>query len=172
MRSVEGGTTRLACAANVTRPTWYCRGTRSAKRSAASCAARSRYGATSEAPIDPEVSIASMIVACSRGTSVVVFGRARPTVSAANASSARTGAKKRRQLGALPSETRRSMSGWATPGRVRLRRDHHTAADVLGMRKSRASAHGQKKLTRRPWDGAARKRHGRAVSTSRHPERQ
>ncbi len=73
-RSVVGETSRLAWPEKLTRPTWYWRGTSSAKVSAASCAARSRYGLTSVAAMEPETSTTSMIVARSRGLVAVGLG--------------------------------------------------------------------------------------------------
>ena len=85
-RSVVGETSDAALPLKLTKPTLYWRGTRSANVSAASWAALSRYGETSSADMEPDVSIASMIVACSLGIDRETSGRASANRKPVNAS--------------------------------------------------------------------------------------
>ena len=66
---------------------------------AACLALASRNGATSIASIEPDTSIARMIVASSRGTATIAEGRARPMTSAAIAARYSAGGTWRRQAG-------------------------------------------------------------------------
>jgi hypothetical protein len=70
-RSSVGATPTAARVANETTPTWNFSGTSSRNVFAAVLAASSRVGSTSFAFIDRETSIASTIVASSRGTLTV-----------------------------------------------------------------------------------------------------
>ena len=58
-----------------------------------------RSGAMSVAVIDPELSIARITVASSRGTATAISGRASPTTSALSARSVSTGGTCRRHRG-------------------------------------------------------------------------
>jgi len=113
-RSVVGVTSVAALPAKLTSPTLYWRGTRSANLSAASWAARSRYGATSSADMDPDVSIANMIVACSLGTDRETSGRASANRNPVNARPASPIGMKRRRRPRCAATTSRSISGNGT----------------------------------------------------------
>ena len=62
----------------------------------ASCAAKSRFGSTSFATIEPDVSMTMTTVACSRGTLRATAGRAIPISATATASAKTSGGMKRR----------------------------------------------------------------------------
>jgi HAMP domain-containing protein len=90
-------------------------GTMSTRRFAAFSAAARRLGLMSVAPIEREVSIASMTVASSRLTLTVACGLATPTIRAASAARRiATGMYRRRpgkrstRLGISPGEAQRS----------------------------------------------------------------
>ena len=89
-RSRVGGTIAIARALNETSPTRYFSGTSATNSRTARRAATSRVGGTSFDRIESETSIASTIVASSRGTETVACGRATPTsiVESASRSSA------------------------------------------------------------------------------------
>ena len=89
-RSVVGASASCARDENETTPTRNFFGTMSTSRFAAFCAAARRLGLMSVAPIDRDVSIASITVASSRFTLTVACGRATPMISAASAASRST----------------------------------------------------------------------------------
>src|SRR5512133_3195497 len=81
--SVVGGTCRPATPAKATSPILVLPSWDSMKETAASWATVSRLGSTSVEHMDPETSIASMIVVELVGTGTVTCGRAAPTPSVA-----------------------------------------------------------------------------------------
>ena len=81
-RSVVGATSVTGRVAKATRPTRTLAGKPSTKSWAAERAASSRVGATSSAFIEPEMSMARMTVASSRGVGTIIVGRARPMANA------------------------------------------------------------------------------------------
>ena len=92
-RSSVGGTATTARVANETTPTWNFFGTSSRNVFAAIRAASRRVGWTSVAFIERETSMASTIVASSRGTVTVACGRATPTIMSARATSRTSGGR-------------------------------------------------------------------------------
>ena len=86
-RSCVGGTPTAARVANETTPTRNFSGTWTRNAFAATRAASSLVGSTSFAFIDRDTSIASTIVASSRGTLTVACGRATPTIMNTSATS-------------------------------------------------------------------------------------
>ena len=86
-RSVVGGSTGSAEVENETMPTAYESGTSSRKARAALFAASKRFGSTSVACIERDVSIVRITVASSRVTSRTTCGRATPTKRSASATS-------------------------------------------------------------------------------------
>lgn len=117
------------------------------KLEAASFAAASRVGGTSVAIIEPETSIASTTLASSRGTAIVVSGRASATSSAARAASAKNGGRCRRQPGER-STTFESRSRFVNRIAYFTRRrcTSRYATTRTGIRASERSAAGQAKL--------------------------
>jgi hypothetical protein len=85
VRSVVGAIASCARDENETTPTRNFSGIMSTSRFAAFFAAVSLLGLMSVAPIEREVSIASITVASSRFTLTVACGRATPTIRAARA---------------------------------------------------------------------------------------
>jgi hypothetical protein len=92
-RSSVGATPTAARVANETTPTRNFSGTSSRKVFAAVLAASRRVGSTSFAFIERETSIASTIVASSRGTLTVACGRATPTIRKTRATSMISGGR-------------------------------------------------------------------------------
>ena len=96
MWSVVGGAITCTSPANVTIPTRYFGGIWSRNSPTADLAASSLVGLTSSASIEPELSIASTTVACSRCTVTFTCGRASPSAAAASASRKSAGGTQRR----------------------------------------------------------------------------
>ena len=92
-----GGATTCASPANVTIPTRNFGGRSLRKLRTAAWAAPILVGATSSARIEPELSIASTTVACSRCTVTFTCGRASATPSTLSASRNSAGGTQRRQ---------------------------------------------------------------------------
>ena len=91
--SSVGATPTAARVANETTPTRNFSGTSSRNVFAAMRAASRRVGSTSVAFIEREESIASTIVASSRGTLTVACGRATPTIMNTSATSSTSGGR-------------------------------------------------------------------------------
>ena len=109
-RSSVGATATEALPAKVTSPTLNVSGSPSTNVRAA-VAAAIRVGSTSVARIEIDVSTATITVARSRGTSIVIMGRDRPSTRPIVTSTNATAGTCRRQPGPLPST--RSSSGSA-----------------------------------------------------------
>ena len=103
-RSVVGATRTCAVVPNVDEPDPERRRQLVDEVEAACCALSSRVGATSVAIIEPDTSIARMIVASSRGTASTADGRASARTSAAIATTYSAGGTWRRQAGASRDE--------------------------------------------------------------------
>jgi hypothetical protein len=101
-RSSVGGVRTSAAVENRTTPILTFSGTSSTKVRAAAWAASKRFGATSVAIIDSEVSMVRTTEASSVGTSTVRCGRAAPTSRAESASSISAGGTWRRHAGVRP----------------------------------------------------------------------
>ena len=89
--SFVGGCTSDADAPKATMPMRAFDGCSSMNDFAATCAAESRFGSTSVAPIDSDTSIASMIVCCCEGSVTIAVGRAMATSIVASASNSNAG---------------------------------------------------------------------------------
>jgi hypothetical protein len=92
----------------VTSPTRYLAGIFARKRRTAPCAAPSRVGLTSSADIEPDMSTASTIDACSLETWTCTCGRASAVVAHVRASSTSSGgtiARQRRVVAATEAST-------------------------------------------------------------------
>jgi hypothetical protein len=96
---VVGATRTVASPENETRPTFSGWGMRSTNEDAAVCAAAMRVGETSVACIESDTSMATMIVARSRGTRVTRVGLATATTRLARASRSAAAGTCRRQPG-------------------------------------------------------------------------
>ena len=117
------------------------------KETAACWATVSRLGSTSVEHMDPETSIASMIVVELDGTGTVACGRAAPTPSVAKPrSSNRVGMSRVHRVRAGSAARTRAIEVTRTAARRRRRRSNQTTPHRIGMISSDISAHGQLKV--------------------------
>ena len=105
-RLVVGACTTAAVPAKETMPTFTSRGRALTKVLAASWEAMMRLGLTSVARMEPETSMASMIVRSVKGSFTTARGRAAAKSSTATAPSIRAGGTCRRQPGPRPKASR------------------------------------------------------------------
>ena len=147
-RSCVGATPTAARVANDTTPTRNFSGTSSRNVFAATRAASRRVGSTSVAFIDRDTSSASTIVASSRGTLTVAWGRATPTIMNTSATSSVSGGRYRKRPG-LRSTTFGSRSGLPNSACEATRRRSRStySATITGRTASAARARGQSNLT-------------------------
>ena len=99
LRSRVGADVTCATVLKATTATRYFAGSSWRKRRAEACAAASRVGGRSGAPIEREVSMAMTAVASSERTERSAWGRAKPTRNPATASRRIAGGRCRRQPG-------------------------------------------------------------------------
>ncbi len=125
--SVVGGTCRPATPAKATRPILVPPSWDSMKETAACWATVSRLGSTSVEHMDPETSIASMIVVELDGTGTVACGRAAPTPSVAKPRrSNRVGMSRVHRVRAGSAARTRAIEVTRTAARRRRRRSNQT----------------------------------------------
>ena len=142
--SVVGGTCRPATPAKATRPILVSPSWDSMKETAAFWATVSRLGSTSVEHMDPETSIASMIVVELDGTGTVACGRAAPMLSVAKPRrSNRVGMSRVNLVRAGNAARTRAIEVTRTAARRRRRRNNQTTPATIGMISSDNSAHGQ-----------------------------
>ncbi len=111
---------------------------------AAFCATVSRLGSTSVEHMDPETSIARMIVVELAGTGTVACGRAAPTPSVAKPRrSNRVGMSRVHLVRGGSAALTRAIEVTCTDARRRRRRSNQTTPATIGMTNSDNSAHGQ-----------------------------
>ena len=104
----------------------------------------SRFGATSVEHMDPETSIASMIVVESEATGTLAWGLAAPMPSVANPSISSTLGISRTHLLRLGSAARtNAIDVTRTAARRRRRRSNQVVRTTIGMINSDNSAQGQ-----------------------------
>ena len=142
--SVVGGTCIPATPANATRPIFVSPSWDSMNLMAACWATVSRLGSTSVEHIDPDTSIASMIVVELDGTGTDACGRAAPTPSVAKPRrSNRVGMSRVHLVRGGKAARTRAIEVTRTAARRRRRRSNQTIPATIGMINSDTSAHGQ-----------------------------
>jgi hypothetical protein len=148
--SVVGGTCRPATPAKATRPILVCPSWDSMKETAASWATVSRLGSTSVEHMDPETSIASMIVVELDGTGTVACGRAAPTPSVAKPRrSNRVGMSRVHLVRGGSADRTRAIEVTRTAARRRCRRNNQVIPQRIGMISRDTKAQGQLKVITR-----------------------
>ena len=142
--SVVGGTCSPATPAKVTRPILVPPAWDWMNEVAASWATVSRFGSTSVEHMDPDTSIASMIVVELDATGTLACGRAAPTPSVANPSiSSRLGISRIQRVRPGSAARTSAIEVTRTAARRRRRRSNQVSPHSSGMISSDNSAHGQ-----------------------------
>jgi hypothetical protein len=148
--SVVGGTCRPATPAKATRPILVSPLCDSMKETAACWATVSRLGSTSVEHMDPETSIASMIVVELKGTGTVACGRAAPIQSVAKPRrSNRVGMSRVHLVRGGSAARTKAIEVTRTAARRRRRRNNQIIPQRIGMISSDTKAHGQLKVITR-----------------------
>ena len=142
--SVVGGTCSPATPAKATRPILVPPAWDWMKEIAAFWATVIRLGSTSVEHIDPETSMASMIVVELDATGTVACGRAAPTPSVAKPSiSSSVGISRVHRVRPGSAARTRAIEVTRTAARRRRRRSSQVIPNSIGMSSSDSSAHGQ-----------------------------